>query len=98
MPNDPEQNADHMFECAERQEEKAHSEASKAYQCAMCSDKVLDKGKRFGILSTKLFLWASHFTLSLKERDDLIVFLFHYFSSSSDTFSGLHACFLFAVH
>lgn len=53
IPNDPEQNADHMFECAERQEEKKYSEASKNYECAMCKEKVLDKGKRFGILSTK---------------------------------------------
>lgn len=51
VPNDSEQNEDHMFECAEKQRLKEDLDESREFACERCGDSVVDRGKRFGILT-----------------------------------------------
>jgi len=51
IPNDSEQNEDHMFECAEKQRLKEDLDESRDFECERCGDYVVEKGKRFGVLT-----------------------------------------------
>jgi len=83
VPNDSEQNEDHMFECAEKQRLKEDLDESRKFSCEQCGDNVVDKGKRFGILSTDSF-----------SRDSLLLFL-HLMHCVC---SGLQSRLLLVVH
>jgi len=51
LPDNPQQNADHLGACKERSRMLIEREDSKTVECGICYEKVVEKGRRFGLLS-----------------------------------------------
>jgi hypothetical protein len=54
IPNDSEQNKSHITECLQRQKLLKELENSKDYECGICHEKIMENGRKFGILTSCL--------------------------------------------
>eukprot|EP01132_Coremiostelium_polycephalum_P005289 gene5289-6585_t len=50
-PNNKEQNEEHMTECLINQEKLSQREQMKNFECGICFDSIVEKGRKFGLLS-----------------------------------------------
>jgi hypothetical protein len=52
IPGDPAQNEKHIAACEEKQQRQRDIETSRDYECGICNEKIIENGRKFGLLVT----------------------------------------------